>query len=273
MENVLRRIFSIGDVPAIPVFVNRSVRSAVVRTAIRRGDVALVSHQAVDQPGQIDLFFGSSDAVLAAAWQRQKAGDPDGAAQLIWESAEAMWQRGAILASSASMLTSLQTSYNAERFDIALSRSRLIEAPVVSETLRLIAGIRDKDADEVLAAGETFAQQGRFGLAIEALRTASVLYSENRDPDGAAIAVAKEHALRAQLSPLPVEGGTLFTPLAELSDREREVARLAAQGLSNQQIARDLVLSVRTVESHMYNSLRKLGLNSRQSLQYYREKL
>ncbi|MEU8147036.1 AAA family ATPase [Nonomuraea sp. NPDC048901] len=51
-----------------------------------------------------------------------------------------------------------------------------------------------------------------------------------------------------------------------LSSREREVALLAAAGKTNQEIATELFLSRRTVESHVSSSLRKLGLLSRKEL-------
>jgi LuxR family maltose regulon positive regulatory protein len=52
-------------------------------------------------------------------------------------------------------------------------------------------------------------------------------------------------------------------PLARLSPREREVLGLVAEGLTNQDIARRLVISEHTVHRHMTNILRKLGLASR----------
>jgi len=48
-----------------------------------------------------------------------------------------------------------------------------------------------------------------------------------------------------------------------LSTREREVLALAAQGLNNDDIARALTLSVRTVERHLQNVYGKLGLQGR----------
>ncbi|WP_188113346.1 ATP-binding protein [Nocardioides humilatus] len=51
-----------------------------------------------------------------------------------------------------------------------------------------------------------------------------------------------------------------------LTKREREVAVLVQEGLSNQQIAERLVLSTRTAEAHVENILRKLGFSSRASV-------
>jgi len=51
--------------------------------------------------------------------------------------------------------------------------------------------------------------------------------------------------------------------LKELSVREREILRLAAEGRSNAQIAEALVLSVRTVERHLSNAYLKLGISGR----------
>jgi len=48
-----------------------------------------------------------------------------------------------------------------------------------------------------------------------------------------------------------------------LGNREAEVARLVAQGLSNKQIAERLFISEHTVDSHIRNILNKLGVNSR----------
>jgi len=47
------------------------------------------------------------------------------------------------------------------------------------------------------------------------------------------------------------------------SDRESEVLRLIASGYSNKEIASQLDLSVKTVEAHKSNAMRKLGLNGR----------
>jgi DNA-binding NarL/FixJ family response regulator len=58
-----------------------------------------------------------------------------------------------------------------------------------------------------------------------------------------------------------------FDPeLEQLTNREREVLRLIAQGYTYKEIARELYISVKTVESHVSSVLRKLQLSTRHQL-------
>ncbi|MBA2953597.1 response regulator [Nocardioides sp. MAH-18] len=56
---------------------------------------------------------------------------------------------------------------------------------------------------------------------------------------------------------------------AQLTDRETEVLKLVAKGLSYRQIAERLVLSHRTVQNHVQNTLRKLQMHNRVELTRY----
>lgn len=71
-------------------------------------------------------------------------------------------------------------------------------------------------------------------------------------------------ALGARLASEP-EGGTQD----DLSERETEVLRLIALGYTNAEIAEQLFLSVRTVESHRAHIQQKLGLTTRSELVRY----
>jgi DNA-binding CsgD family transcriptional regulator len=51
-----------------------------------------------------------------------------------------------------------------------------------------------------------------------------------------------------------------------LTSQEREIARLAATGMTNKQIAERLFLSDRTVSAHLYRVFPKLGITSRAAL-------
>jgi|BarGraNGADG00212_2_1021979.scaffolds.fasta_scaffold00856_3 two-component system response regulator NreC len=63
--------------------------------------------------------------------------------------------------------------------------------------------------------------------------------------------------------------GSAGRPFDALTDREREVLVRIAQGLSNQQIANELVISIKTVNRHRENIMAKLNLHSRVELVHY----
>jgi len=100
--------------------------------------------------------------------------------------------------------------------------------------------------------------------------------AEARTPLSAALATferlgAKPWATRAR-SELRATGQTRHrsalggAATAPLTAQEREIASLAAQGLSNKQIGERLFLSPRTVGSHLYRIFPKLGITSRAAL-------
>lgn len=106
---------------------------------------------------------------------------------------------------------------------------------------------------------------------VPALRAGAAGYVyKDVDPDALAGAIRSVHAGHVLLQPEVAEallsqedaphgqgrGGTL-------TDREREVLSLIAEGRSNREIARTLVLSEKTVKTHVSNILMKLDLSDR----------
>lgn len=78
---------------------------------------------------------------------------------------------------------------------------------------------------------------------------------------------------RALLQGLSPVSPTTQKPVEPLTAREIEVLQFLAQGYTNRQIAEELCLSARTVESHRANLMGKLGLRGRVALvRYARER-
>jgi DNA-binding NarL/FixJ family response regulator len=65
------------------------------------------------------------------------------------------------------------------------------------------------------------------------------------------------------------EAGPEPEPENELTARETEILKMVAKGMSYKQIAERLVLSHRTVQNHVQNTLRKLQMHNRVELTRY----
>lgn len=110
-------------------------------------------------------------------------------------------------------------------------------------------------------------------LAVEAVRRLSQRAAAGED---IVLSELRLHALgsvegASVASPRPVVQylpavGSEPSPAEELTPREREIALLANEGLTNREIAKRLFLSVRTVESHVYQARMKWGAATRAEL-------
>ena len=74
------------------------------------------------------------------------------------------------------------------------------------------------------------------------------------------------HAQQALIELRRAGGRARRIPAGQLSPQEKAVARLARAGRTNQQISRELYLSVNTVETHLAHAYRKLGIRRRAEL-------
>ncbi|WP_431963506.1 response regulator [Actinacidiphila sp. bgisy160] len=106
---------------------------------------------------------------------------------------------------------------------------------------------------------------------VPALRAGAAGYVyKDVDPDALAGAIRSVHAGHVLLQPevadallSPEDNGPGQGRGSTLTDREREVLSLIAEGRSNREIARALVLSEKTVKTHVSNILMKLDLSDR----------
>jgi DNA-binding NarL/FixJ family response regulator len=111
---------------------------------------------------------------------------------------------------------------------------------------------------------------GARGYVTKTISTAVLADAIRRDAAGDAVFSHRLAGLVLDAfaaTPAPGEVKPSFDPeLDQLTSREREVLRLIAQGYTYKEIARELYISVKTVESHVSSVLRKLQLSSRHQL-------
>ncbi|MFI6600601.1 LuxR C-terminal-related transcriptional regulator [Nonomuraea sp. NPDC050536] len=122
-----------------------------------------------------------------------------------------------------------------------------------------------RTASDLLAVSASFADLGFVLYAAEAAAQAAARYLEAGEPRKATGAETRAWAL-SQRCQGPRTPALVGLSLPGLTPRQREVATLAAQGLTNREIAARLVLSVRTVANTLYAVYEKTGTPDRKAL-------
>ncbi len=160
--------------------------------------------------------------------------------------------------------------HEAARLDLldgveGLDQWRRPAARLAATRFDFVHAYRSKSVSDLEKASATFESLG------------AVLYAA----ESAAAAAGAAHKARATKDATRLDGiagrllaqcGQTRTPLltgrdaGPLSTRESEVARLAVQGLTNREIARQLVIGERTVENHIYRIFIKLGIDARDQI-------
>lgn len=138
-------------------------------------------------------------------------------------------------------------------------------------SLEAIPGLREEFPETQIV---VLTMQDDPAFAREAMRAGALGYVLKEAADAELVEAVRDAAegrtylhprLGARLAAEPEASG----PGSDLSDREIEVLRLIALGHTNSEIADQLFLSVRTVESHRAHIQQKLGLSSRAELVKY----
>lgn len=144
--------------------------------------------------------------------------------------------------------------------------AELVHGPRASAAAAHAIALASDDGPALEAASVRLAELGAPVLAADAAaQAAEAFHRHGRRPAGLAAGAraqrlaracegARTPALRAVEQPLP------------LTVREREIACLVAAGLSNREIAERLVVSVRTIEGHVYHACTKLDVTDRAGL-------
>jgi DNA-binding NarL/FixJ family response regulator len=161
---------------------------------------------------------------------------------------------------------------------------RLLAADPSVRVVVLSASGERQDVLDAMTAGATgyLVKSAQFSEMLEAVRAAAagkavftpglaglVLGEYRRLAAAAGASAAARGARAAAAGAATGRGGAPGLPTPRLTERETEVLRLVAKGMTYPQIAALLVLSPRTVQNHVQNTLIKLQLHNKAQLVRY----
>lgn len=129
-----------------------------------------------------------------------------------------------------------------------------------------LAGLVARDADEIGRAADEFGALGADLLAAEAAFGLADEYRRRGEAREARGWARKASAWAEQCQGARTPGLAVPDEPVALTRREREVAALAASGITSKDIAERLFVSVRTVDNHLGRVYDKLGISSRAEL-------
>lgn len=149
--------------------------------------------------------------------------------------------------------------------------SESCDGPLIPTLARHAQALATSDAPLLEQVSVGFEEMGALLLAAEAAAEASRIHGEAGAEREATAAAARAAELAADCEGTRTPALTNLLEPLPLTIREREVANLAARGMSNREIAQRLFVSVRTVGNHLHNTYIKLGIRGREELQGIRE--
>lgn len=219
----------------------------------------------LDEHHGLSVALHQPQVLIARSWLAAAKGSHRAAVELAHTAATAARRSGQYAAEAEAL-------HHAARFGDRTVAERLgalaetLQGPVVGLYARHAAATASGDAEALDAVGAEFEALGLMLSAADAAAQAASQHDRagrrRRSTESAARALrlaercggAKTPALESAAKPLPV------------TSREREIAVLVAEGMSNREIAERLTLSVRTVEGHLYRACIKLDVTDRDQL-------
>jgi DNA-binding NarL/FixJ family response regulator len=143
-----------------------------------------------------------------------------------------------------------------------------VDGPRAPAAAAHAAALAAEDGAALHAASVQLEQIGALLLAADAAAQAAAVHThqDRRGSADAHAAISRAHRLAQACEGARTPALAAIAAPLPLTHREREIVTLAAEGLSNRQIAQRLVVSVRTVEGHLYRACAKLGTSDRTKL-------
>ena len=141
-----------------------------------------------------------------------------------------------------------------------------VQGPRAPAAAAHAAALAAGDGDGLVEASRQYEEFGDRLAAADAAAQAVVAYQHDglRGAAMSASAIAQRLASECQGAQTPaLQAATTQQPFTA---RQREIILLAAQGLSNKQIAERLTMSSRSVEGHLFRASQRVGANSREQL-------
>jgi DNA-binding CsgD family transcriptional regulator/type II secretory pathway predicted ATPase ExeA len=244
----------------------------LAEAAALRGDLPSAEAALTEAYGDAALPAGVplANRLLGQVWLTAARGENARALRLALAAADTQRASGAHAFEALALHVAVRLGASGTALDRSTDRltelADQIDGRLASAFAAHARALRTRDAVGLRLASETFEGMGLSLDAAEAAAEAADAHRRAGRMSSAHAAAERAHALAEQCEGAQTPALALAGAPLPLTIREREIATLAAQGLSNRHIAEHLVISVRTVDNHLHRAYHKLGITSRTEL-------
>jgi len=206
------------------------------------------------------------DLRRALAWVTAGAGELSRARAMLLEAATEAREREQFGLEVFPLYDALRLGAIREGASRLRELATLVDAPLAAAAAAHATALQADDAAALEEVADQLAELGMVLVATEAMSAASLAYGRRGLHARARNTAARCDVLAEGCDGLRTNWLRHDHESSSLTTREREIATLAALGGTNREIADRLVVSVRTVEGHLYRAYAKLGVSNRDEL-------
>jgi len=239
---------------------------AYTETLARAGQVdAAVAMLAMTQRTRHPAYvFLEPNRLLTQAWVAAARGRSTEAVDLVGQAAEFARGHGQYAREALCLQTAIQLGDRGNAGRLA-EIATVVEGPRAGLAAQWASAQAAKDGQALLEVSHDLEGMGDRIAAADAAAHAAVVFAAANLRGARLTASSRATQLIGECGATTPATRQAAAPVP-LTGREREIAALIRDGLTNKQIAETLTMSVRTVEGHIYRACAKLGLAARGDL-------
>ena len=264
LQEAIAHLENDGGGPMMKAFA-RSWLAAVTGMAGRAVDARRELSAIERSPQDVEAGAWDLERVIAEAWACAAEGATSQAISILRDAAAGESERGRAAWEVLLLQTATQFGDHTTVVRLAELTDR-VQGPRAPAAAAHAAALAAGDGDALVDASRRYEAFGDRIAAADAAAQAVVTY-QNAGLRGAALSASgTAQRLAAECHGAQTPALLAATTPQPFTARQSEIISLAAQGLSNKEVADRLTMSTRSVEGHLFRASQRVGANSREQL-------